>query len=233
MGQSISPIVLAQEVQWEQTGDPTIALELSDREYATQLWAEFVDAVDRMFEKKMTRYSSLTAYRPYDIVARQEAAKFFSVFSKEILLSVIDVSKYCAFTDLDDADPTLKNAILESCLLNLFQWSAWRFNPNDQFTKVQALAVLVRALDWFRSESGAVRREEYYTQAYQWGLTVVTDREQLLNPITRYEMAVLLHRAQAIAALLESERIAAMLDEDGEPGADLSVSEQIQAALGN
>jgi hypothetical protein len=74
-----------------------------------------------MFEKKMTRYSSLTAYRPYDIVARQEAAKFFSVFSKEILLSVIDVSKYCAFTDLDDADPTLKNAILESCLLNLFQ----------------------------------------------------------------------------------------------------------------
>jgi hypothetical protein len=61
----------------------------------------------------------------------------------------------------------------------------------------------------------------------------VTDREQLLNPITRYEMAVLLHRAQAIAALLESERIAAMLDEDGEPGADLSVSEQIQAALGN
>ena len=74
-----------------------------------------------MFANKMTKYQSLSLYRPYDILARQEAAKFLSGFAKEILLSVLDVSKYCAFTDLDEADPTLKNAILESCLLNLFQ----------------------------------------------------------------------------------------------------------------
>ena len=109
----LSSFVLASHSQAQ--SDP------QDQEFAQQLGDEFVSAVDRMFDKKMTRYKSLSAYRPYDIVARQEAAKFFSGFAKEILLTVIDVSKYCAFTDLDEADPTLKNAILESCLLNLFQ----------------------------------------------------------------------------------------------------------------
>ena len=77
---------------------------------------------------------------------------------------------------------------------------------------MQALAVLVRALDGYRKESGAIWREEYYQQAYQRGLTVETNRDNLLKPITRYEMAILLHRAQAIAALLEAQRIDAMLE---------------------
>jgi len=168
--------------------------------------AEFIEAHRWMAEKNMTRFSTIEEYRPYDLVTREQAAKFYATFSKEILFTVLDMWKYCSFDDLDQADATLKNSILESCLLNLFQWSAWRFYPQKMLTKAQALAVFVRAIDWYRNESWSVRWEEYYNQSYERWLTRVTDKTTMDVPVTRYEMALLLYRAEAIAKKIKQER---------------------------
>ncbi|MDP2669998.1 MAG: hypothetical protein Q8O99_03220 [bacterium] len=82
---------------------------------------EFVEAVNWMYSKQMTSYKEPEQFRGEDLVSRQQAAKFFVGYATNVLYQVIDTSRYCSFDDLQDADPTLKNAILQSCLLRLFK----------------------------------------------------------------------------------------------------------------
>ena len=105
---------------------------------------EFLDALAWMHDIGMTRYDTLDAFRPHDFVTRQEGAKFFSVFTKQVLLKTLDTGKYCFFDDLENADPSLKNSILESCMLGIFNGSGGYFFPDQVFTKAQAIAVLMR-----------------------------------------------------------------------------------------
>lgn len=69
----------------------------------------------------MTKYETVDEFRPDDFLTRQEAAKFFSEFSVNVLYKVIDQNKFCGFDDLEGADPSLVNHILNSCLLGIFQ----------------------------------------------------------------------------------------------------------------
>lgn len=78
---------------------------------------ELMEAIDWMHGNGMTKYESVVDFRPTDTLARQEAAKFFSEFAINILYKDIDQNKFCGFDDIDDADPSLKNHILSSCLL--------------------------------------------------------------------------------------------------------------------
>lgn len=168
---------------------------------------EFIDAHRWMVDQGMTKYVLIKEYDPHAQVTREQAAKFFSVFSKEVLYEVLDMWKYCSFDDLDQADKTLKNSILEACLLNLFQWSAWKFYPHRSLSKAEALTVLVRALDGYRTETGPIWREQYHQTAYDWWLTKVTDKTTMENKVTRYEIALLLYRANAIHLMLQEERL--------------------------
>ena len=70
-----------------------------------------------MHDEGMTKYDTVEDFRPHDYLTREAAAKFFSVFTKQVLLKTFDTNKYCAFDDLEEADPSLKNSILESCML--------------------------------------------------------------------------------------------------------------------
>lgn len=119
-----------------------------------------------MHARGMTRYDTVEAFRPYDFLSRQEGAKFFSQFAKEVLYKVVDPKRSCAFTDLQKVDPSLKSYIIESCLLGMFHGNQGRFFPLDTFTKGQALAVLVRILDGNKEETGIYRWSSYRQRAW-------------------------------------------------------------------
>lgn len=160
---------------------------------------EFVEAVGWMYSQQMTSYKEPEQFRGEDIVTRQQAAKFFVGYATNILYQVIDTSRYCAFDDLEDADPTLKNAILQACLLRLFKGNQGNFHPQSVLTKAQALAVLIRMLDGVQlDESGVLRRQAYYERAHALGLVKEADVQSLDTPLTRYELALLLGRAASL-----------------------------------
>ncbi|USN55799.1 MAG: hypothetical protein H6765_04365 [Candidatus Peribacteria bacterium] len=156
---------------------------------------EYHAAVDWMFAKGLTKYQDYNEFRPGDILTREEASKFFTEFSMNILLQVIDMAKYCEFDDLEEADPTLRNSILQSCLLNLFYGSAGKFFPHRQLTKAQALTVLMRALEGNQPEDIEPWWYYYHARALEIGLTSEQNVNDLDKPVTRYEMALLLYRA--------------------------------------
>lgn len=156
---------------------------------------ELKEAVSRMHANGMTKYQSYEEFRSFDVLTRQEAAKFFSEFAINVLYKDIDQNKFCWFDDLEDADPSLKNHIISSCLLGLFQGTAWYFKPYEQFTKAQAIAVLVRSLEWYSNEDTLPRWINYFWKAQSLWLTNETDPYALDRPLLRYEMALLLYRA--------------------------------------
>ena len=115
--------------------------------YAQQAYLEdkeYLEAVTRMYAEQMTRYIDPIAFRPADYVSRQEAARFFVRYATNTLGQTIDTSRYCAFDDLDQADFTLRNDILQACLLRLFKGTQGKFFPEQLLTKAQALTVLLR-----------------------------------------------------------------------------------------
>lgn len=156
---------------------------------------EFLDALEWMHNFGLTRFGTPEKFRPYDVLSRQEAAKFFSQFAKEILYRTIDQTKYCYFDDMQWVDPSLKNYIIESCLLSMFWWSWGKFFPLDTFTKWQALAVLMRWLTWYQEEWWTYRRWVYRQQAWETWLTKDANISHWSKAVTRYEVALLLYRA--------------------------------------
>lgn len=156
---------------------------------------EFVAALDWMFSYGLTKYTSPKEFKSEDFVTREQAAKFYSQFAVNILYKVIDMTKYCEFSDLNNADPSLKNSILTSCLLHLFNGKQNKFMPLQKLTKAEAITVLIRAIDKQQEENITPWYKNYYTRALDLKLTKETDISKLELPITRYEMALLLYRA--------------------------------------
>lgn len=119
---------------------------------------EYVKAVVRLHEQQMTKYSDPALFRPEDVVTRQEAAKFFVGYATKIALKTIDTSRYCSFSDLDQIDPTLKNDVLQACLLRIFKGNQGAFHPTQAMTKAEALTVLLRITETDQlDESGTPR----------------------------------------------------------------------------
>lgn len=157
---------------------------------------EYLEAVTWMYAQQMTKYIDPIAFQPESLVTREQAAKFFVQYATKIALKTIDTTKYCSFDDLESADPTLKNDILQSCLLHLFKWTQGNFFPNEYMTKAQALTVLLRISGNVLDESTNPRWKNAHEVALEKGYTKVTEVMDLDRPMTRYEMALLLWRGR-------------------------------------
>lgn len=114
-------------------------------------------------------------------------------------MQTIDPSRYCSFDDLDSADQTLKNDILQACMLRLFKGNQGLFHPERLLSKAEALTVLLRTQESASlDESGTPWWRDVYDRATQQGLTKEADVYALEKPLTRYELALLIHRADKI-----------------------------------
>ena len=159
---------------------------------------ELNQAILWMYEKWLTIFNEPQSFMAYNWLRRDEAAKFFVRFAKEVMWMTPDYSKqWCTFKDLDQAWPDLKDIIVESCQLGLFQWSNWKFMPTQQLTNAQALTVFMRLREWYKDESWSHFANNYYESAHaQWLLsdTPLDSKANFDLNTTRWDVAKMLFR---------------------------------------
>lgn len=157
---------------------------------------EFDAALSWMYDNGLTKYDTADAFRPFDNLRRDEAAKFFVNFVTAAKLNVTEnADANCAFTDLADATSDLLGDIDSACKLGLFKGSDGKFMPAATLTKAQAIAVLVRGMVWPKDESVSPWYKNYFETARDLELTKETDVMAIDKNVTRYEIALMLFRA--------------------------------------
>lgn len=170
---------------------------------------EFLEALNWMYEKWLTSFKNPTTYRSFDQATREESAKLLGRFAKFQLWSKTQSSNDCVFNDIEkDWDPTLKQDMIDSCLIWLFKWSQWNYYPKRNIRKSEALAVMIRMFDnKFYDETTNPRYLNYFKRAQELGLTRDKNYLSLDKPVNRYELALLIYRFKTKFQLLQSTTI--------------------------
>ena len=130
------------------------------------------DAISWMYDNGLTIHEWQMTYKADSWLRRDEAAKFYVNFSKLLgKTTYVKTASQCNFSDINDSWSDLKDVVVESCKLGLFQWSKGKFTPKSQLTNAQAITVLVRLLAGNQSEAWQSHRaNNYYTKANELGI---------------------------------------------------------------
>ena len=76
---------------------------------------------------------------------RDEAAKFFVKVAEGLgKIDYVKTESQCTFSDLNDGHADLKDVMVKSCRLGIFQGHEGKFMPTWALTNSQALAVMIR-----------------------------------------------------------------------------------------
>jgi len=161
---------------------------------------EFANALARMYKNWLTMYNTTWEYRMYDLLTREEAAKMvwqaYKIFGWDENL-VKNTS--CTFNDSNLFNPTLAPYISNVCKRWLFQWANWNYLPHESLSKAQAMAVLIRMIEWKMSyELQTPRREQYYIKWKIIWLTNIENINEFDHDVTRYEIALMIYRMRTI-----------------------------------
>ena len=134
--------------------------------------SELQDAIHWMYDNWLTMWNTLPEFLPYDNITREQASKFFVEFAAKVLWK--DrwvVYNYDIFSDIKNANPTLKDYIIYANNMWLFKGNRWKFMPFNNLTKAQAIAVLIRLVDWMQDESWTIPYTDVnwdFSQHYWW-----------------------------------------------------------------
>ena len=147
----------------------------------------------------MTMFDSVDGYDPYRDLSREEAAKIFSNFAINVLCRKPDLNLKVNYSDVENADPTLKPYITLAYQLGVMKGKGMGdglFRPFDKITKAEVNAVLIRMilksyLDETRSESKKWY-SEYNKVATELG---IINRGAGSEHISRNNTALMLFRA--------------------------------------
>lgn len=162
--------------------------------------SEFDASLEWMYNTQITRYNTQETYAPFSMVTREQAAKMLAQFFGTYVENPprIDISN-CDFSDTTNADPTLKPYILDACQFSIFKGSAGMFAPGRTITKAELSAALIRMFsDGQLDETVTPWWTNYFIKAQQLGLTKETNINNFQNSVSRYELALILHRFKKI-----------------------------------
>lgn len=154
-------------------------------------------AITRMYNNGLTSFQTVADFNWDWELTREQASKFFTQFTKIILNKNPDETQTVKLSDLNKADKSLQPFIIESNQLWLFKGVDWKFYPFNKLTRAQAIAVLMRAKEWYQNESNGKRYSEYYNLADNyWLLTDLSFNFESLDytNIKRKEIALMLYR---------------------------------------
>ena len=160
---------------------------------------EFKKALSFLRTYEMTMFDSVDGYDPYRDLSREEAAKIFSNFAINVLCRKPDLNLKVNYSDVENADPTLKPYITLAYQLGVMKGSGMGdglFRPFDKITKAEVNAVLIRMilksyLDETRSEN-KTWYSEYNSVATALG---IINRGAGSEHISRNNTALMLFRA--------------------------------------
>jgi len=168
-------------------------------EYFENIWLnELRMAINWMYDRWLTIFNTPDTFMYKNWLRRDEAAKFFVKYAKDILWKTVNSNDWCDFFDLDKARPDLHNIVVESCQLWLFQWYQWNFMPDQQLTNAQALTVFIRMIDGWKDETDGHFADNYLRKAQElwivWWLSL-NIRSLFDEPTTRWDVALMIYRA--------------------------------------
>ena len=173
------------------------------------LETEFSEALTWMYENWLTKYNNKDDYKMYDLVTRGEASKI--IWQAYSILWYEDVTKSsnCDFSDLNSFDSTLIPYISNVCKWWLFKWYDGKYMPQDNLTKAQAMAVLLRMFEWKMSYELLIPwRGQYHIKGKLIWLTNVEDTSKFDTKLTRYEIGLMVYRLKNIATNTKTKNMA-------------------------
>ena len=160
---------------------------------------EFKKAQSFLRSYEMTMFDSVDKYAPTRNLSRQEAAKMFSNFAINVLCRKPDLNLKVNYSDVEDANPTLKPYITLAYQLGVMKGSGMgdgKFRPFDQISKAEVNAVLIRMiLKSYLDESKSENKtwySEYNKVATELG---IINRGAWAEKISRNNTALMLFRA--------------------------------------
>ena len=110
---------------------------------------EFKKALSFLRSYEMTMFDSVDGFDPYRNLSREEAAKIFSNFAINVLCRKPDMSLSVKYSDVENANPTLKPYITLAYQLGVMKGSGMgdgEFRPFDAISKAEVNAVLIRMI---------------------------------------------------------------------------------------
>ncbi len=144
----------------------------------------------------MTRFTTIDEFAPYRNLSRQEAAKIFSQFAMNVLCRKPDQNLKVNYSDIENADPTLKDFITLSYQLGLMKGSGQGdglFRPYEMISKAEVNAVLIRMILKAYLPETEITWFERYNQVSK-DLKIITQGAGL-QPVARNDVALMLFRA--------------------------------------
>lgn len=176
----------------------------SDNTATLQIYTgtEFEQALAWMYANGLTKYSDKGEYRPNDGVTREEAAKIIGQAYIKLGYSQDSKNTTCAFSDINEVDPTLSSFVVNTCKRGIFKGTTDnKFLPAQKLTRPQAMAVLIRMFEGkVSNESRVPRWGDYYTKSQALGLTTLNNQTAFDSNITREEIAIYIYRFKNIVS---------------------------------
>ena len=160
---------------------------------------EFKKALSFLRTYEMTMFDSVDGFAPKRNLSREEAAKIFSNFAINVLCRKPDKNLSIHYSDVENADPTLKPYITLAYQLGVMKGSGMgdgEFRPFDAITKAEVNAVLIRMilksyLDESKTE-GKKWYSEYNKVATELG---ILKQGAGAEAVSRNNVALMLFRA--------------------------------------
>lgn len=179
--------------------------------------AEFIAALQWAYDEGMTKYNTPDGFMPYDLITREQLAKFVAAFGVTNLCLEPDAMAACDFSDIP-ADPTLDEYVVLACQLGLVKGFDGKFAPTASAKKNEMLTILSRALAAVAgqdapSETTTPRWAGHFSAMRAAGITKETDVYAVDRPVTRYEALLMLYRARDEEATCGDIDLSDLLDD--------------------
>ena len=124
-----------------------------------------------MYANGLTKYNSLSGYRPQDPVLREESAKIIAQAYRILGYPQESKNSQCSFSDEKNFDSSLSSFIADSCKWGIFKGANGQFLPHK-----------------------TPRWTMYFVKAKAIGLTKEANVNSLDRPTSREELALLIYR---------------------------------------
>ena len=156
---------------------------------------ELEKAISWMYANGLTKYDSLSGYRPQDPVLREESAKIIAQAYRILGYPQESKNSQCSFSDEKSFDSSLSSFITDSCKWGIFKWANGQFLPHKTLSKAESLTVLMRIFEGnSSSENFTPRWTMYFVKAKAIGLTKEGNVNSLDRATSREELALLIYR---------------------------------------
>lgn len=154
-------------------------------------------AIQWMYDNWLSIYNTPQTFMSNNYLTREQASKFFVQFASKVQnKDKWNIWSYNIYSDIENANPTLKDYIVYASNMWLFKWNNNKFMPFNNLTQAQALAVTIRMLDWYLEEPSDSWYINYFYRAQKYWLLRGTDIK-FINAnktyITRWDIALILY----------------------------------------